>query len=97
MGYGGDVWPVQPAPRDMPWCVDRSGSRADTSRRKMVGSDGRGNAMTPHYSGTTLDAQKRYADGTIEIIEQHLNGKDITPANLICENGEVRRCVFDPC
>lgn len=75
LGYGGDVWPVQPAPRDMPW-------------RKMVGAQGRGNAMTPHYSGTTLDAQKRYADGTMEIIDQHLNGKPITPQNLIVENGE---------
>ena len=37
LGYGGDVWPVQPAPRDMPW-------------RKMVGAQGRGNAMVRRTS-----------------------------------------------
>lgn len=35
--------------------------------------------LTPRSSGTTLDAQKRYADGTIEIIEQYFAGKPITP------------------
>ena len=39
--YGGDVWPVEPAPPDHPW-------------RRMPK-----HAMTPHLSGTTLDAQAR--------------------------------------
>lgn len=42
----------------------------------------------PHYSGTTLDAQKRYADGTIEILNNWLNNKPQNPVNLIVENGE---------
>ncbi|CAK9783692.1 NAD-dependent formate dehydrogenase [Cutaneotrichosporon oleaginosum] len=74
-GYGGDVWDVQPAPPDHPW-------------RDMRGPNGNGNAMTPHYSGTTLDAQARYAAGTKEIIENYLNGKPQNPANVIVENGE---------
>ena len=45
--------------------------------------------MTPHYSGTTLDAQKRYADGAKEIIRRHLAGEQQEIANLIVENGEV--------
>lgn len=45
-GYAGDVWDVQPAPKDHPW-------------RTMPN-----NGMTPHYSGTSLDAQRRYAQGT---------------------------------
>jgi formate dehydrogenase len=44
--------------------------------------------MVPHYSGTTLDAQKRYADGTIEILNNWLNNKPQNPANLIVENGD---------
>lgn len=75
LGYGGDVWEVQPSPASHPW-------------RNMLGPHGRGNAMVPHYSGTTLDAQKRYADGTIEIIKNYFAGKPQTPANLIVENGE---------
>lgn len=72
LGYGGDVWNKQPAPADHPW---RS---LEPSRSGMV----------PHYSGTTLDAQKRYADGTISILENWLNGKPQEPANLIVENGD---------
>jgi formate dehydrogenase len=69
---GGDVWNKQPAPKDHPW---RS---LDPMRSGMV----------PHYSGTTLDAQKRYADGTIEILNNWLQGKPQNPANLIVENGD---------
>ena len=43
--YGGDVWPVEPAPPDHPW-------------RRMPK-----HAMTPHLSGTTLDAQVRPCSG----------------------------------
>jgi formate dehydrogenase len=43
--------------------------------------------VTPHYSGTTLDAQARYAAGTKEIIDNYLQGKPQNPANVIVENG----------
>lgn len=73
--YGGDVWYPQPAPKDHPW-------------RTLKNPLGGGNGMTAHYSGTTLDAQKRYADGTKEIIQNFIDGKQQNPANLIVENGE---------
>jgi formate dehydrogenase len=50
-GYAGDVWNVQPAPADHPW-------------RKMKHPLGGGNGMVPHMSGTTIDAQIRYSNGT---------------------------------
>jgi formate dehydrogenase len=37
--------------------------------------DSAGNGMVPHYSGTTLDAQLRYASGTKSILENYLQGK----------------------
>ncbi|KDN38464.1 NAD-dependent formate dehydrogenase [Tilletiaria anomala UBC 951] len=74
-GYGGDVWNVQPAPKDHPW-------------RDMQGPRGRGNNMTPHMSGTSLDAQARYAAGTKEILDNFFHGKPQTPANVIVENGQ---------
>jgi len=74
-GYAGDVWDVQPAPEDHPW-------------RTMKNPLGGGNGMTPHYSGTTLDAQKRYADGAKDILERWLEGKPQEPANVIVENGD---------
>jgi len=74
-GYAGDVWDVQPAPKDHPW-------------RTMKNPLGGGNGMTPHYSGTTLDAQKRYADGAKDILERWFNGKEQEPANVIVANGE---------
>jgi formate dehydrogenase len=33
-------------------------------------------AMTPHYSGTTLTAQARYAAGTKEILDRYFKGED---------------------
>lgn len=74
-GYAGDVWDVQPAPKDHPW-------------RTMQNPLGGGNAMTPHYSGTTLDAQKRYADGTKDILERWFKGEAQEPANVIVEDGQ---------
>ncbi|TYJ53730.1 hypothetical protein B9479_005637 [Cryptococcus floricola] len=74
-GYGGDVWDVQPAPQDHPW------------RHSFNPLDG-GNAMVPHYSGTTLDAQKRYAEGTKEIIRRYLQGEEQDPVNLIVVDGD---------
>lgn len=73
-GYGGDVWPVQPAPKDFPW-------------RSMQLPIGGGNAMTPHVSGTSLDAQARYAAGTKEILDNFFNNKEQNPANLIVQGG----------
>lgn len=69
-GYAGDVWNKQPAPKDHPW-------------RYMKNPLGGGNGMVPHYSGTTLDAQKRYADGTRKILENYFNNKPQEPANII--------------
>ncbi|KAI0812560.1 hypothetical protein BC629DRAFT_1280122 [Irpex lacteus] len=69
-GYAGDVWNVQPAPKDHPW-------------RYMKNPLGGGNGMVPHYSGTTLDAQKRYAEGTKEILSNFFGNKPQNPANVI--------------
>ncbi|KAK4054308.1 formate dehydrogenase (NAD+) [Microbotryomycetes sp. JL221] len=74
-GYGGDVWNVQPAPKEHPW-------------HQMTGPRGIGNAMTVHISGTSLDAQARYAAGTIKIIENWHSGSAQNPADLIVENGD---------
>ena len=69
-GYAGDVWNVQPAPKDHSW-------------RTMKNPLGGGNGMTPHYSGTTLDAQSRYAAGTKVILENFFEDKPQDPANVI--------------
>ncbi len=69
-GYAGDVWNVQPAPKDHAW-------------RTMKNPLGGGNGMVPHYSGTTLDAQARYAAGAKEILENYLHDKPQNPANVI--------------
>ncbi|KAI5890690.1 uncharacterized protein SCHCODRAFT_02632611 [Schizophyllum commune H4-8] len=74
-GYSGDVWNVQPAPKDHIW-------------RTMKNPLGGGNGMVPHYSGTTLDAQKRYADGTRQILQNYFEGKPQDPANIIVGTGK---------
>ncbi|KAJ1329060.1 formate dehydrogenase [Microdochium nivale] len=75
-GYGGDVWFPQPAPRDHPL-------------RTAKNPFGGGNAMVPHMSGTSLDAQKRYADGTKAILESYLSGRhDYRPEDLIVKDGD---------
>ncbi|EPS40692.1 hypothetical protein H072_5427 [Dactylellina haptotyla CBS 200.50] len=75
-GYGGDVWFPQPAPKDHPL-------------RYAVNPFGGGNAMVPHMSGTSLDAQKRYADGTKKILESYLSGRhDYQPHDLIVHKGD---------
>ncbi len=43
--------------------------------------------MTPHTSGTSLPSQARYAAGTREILECHLEGRPIRPEYLIVEGG----------
>ncbi|KAJ7287813.1 NAD-dependent formate dehydrogenase [Mycena rebaudengoi] len=74
-GYSGDVWNVQPAPKDHVW-------------RTMKNPLGGGNGMVPHYSGTTLDAQARYAAGAKSILENYINGKDQEPQNIIVGLGK---------
>lgn len=75
-GYGGDVWDQQPAPRDHPW-------------RSMDNKDQTGNAMTVHISGTSLDAQQRYAEGVRNILESYFSKKfDYRPQDVIVKDGE---------
>jgi len=74
-GYAGDVWNVQPAPKDHVW-------------RTVKNPLGGGNGMVPHYSGTTLDAQARYAAGTKSILENYITGKDQESQNIIVGLGK---------
>jgi len=74
-GYSGDVWNVQPAPSDHVW-------------RTVKNPLGGGNGMVPHYSGTTLDAQARYAGGTKKILENYLTNKPQEPQNIIVGLGK---------
>jgi len=75
-GYGGDVWFPQPAPKDHPL-------------RYATNPFGGGNAMVPHMSGTSIDAQKRYAEGTKKIIDSYLSGRhDYNPTDLIVHGGD---------
>jgi len=75
-GYGGDVWFPQPAEKDHPL-------------RTATNPWGGGNAMVPHMSGTSLDAQKRYALGTKNILESYFSGKhDYRPQDLIVIGGD---------
>lgn len=45
--------------------------------------------MTPHYSGTTLDAQARYANGTRLILQNFFEGKPQAVKDVIAENGVI--------
>jgi len=46
-------------------------------------------ALTPHYSGTTLDAQARYAAGVREILGNWLNNRPQREEYLIVDKGKV--------
>ncbi|XP_022873455.1 formate dehydrogenase, mitochondrial [Olea europaea var. sylvestris] len=46
-------------------------------------------AMTPHISGTTIDAQLRYAAGTKDMLERYFKGEDFPPQNYIVKDGEL--------
>ena len=46
-------------------------------------------AMVPHYSGTTLEAQRRYADGIKDCLLRFMNGRRIERDYLIVDNGNV--------
>ena len=75
-GYGGDVWFPQPAPKDHPL-------------RYVQGPWGGGNAMVPHMSGTSIDAQIRYAKGTQEILDSYFSGRyDYKNQDLIVHAGD---------
>lgn len=76
-GYSGDVWNVQPAPKDHIW-------------RTMANPLGGGNGMVPHYSGTTLDAQLRYATGTKSILENYLQDKPQGKQQII---SNIEKCI----
>ena len=70
------MWNVQPAPRDHVW-------------RTVKNPLGGGNGMVPHYSGTTLDAQARYASGAKKILENYLTNKPQDPQNVIVGLGKL--------
>ncbi|OGM47983.1 formate dehydrogenase [Aspergillus bombycis] len=75
-GYGGDVWFPQPAPKDHPL-------------RYAEHPWGGGNAMVPHMSGTSIDAQVRYAEGTKNILDSYFSGReDYRPQDLIVHKGD---------
>lgn len=75
-GYGGDVWFPQPAPKDHPL-------------RYAQHPFGGGNAMVPHMSGTSIDAQKRYAAGVKSILDSFLSGRhDYRFEDLIVHKGD---------
>jgi len=46
-------------------------------------------AMTPHYSGTTLDAQARYAAGVKEILRRTFNDESLNPTDVIVQGGKL--------
>ncbi|XP_058778679.1 formate dehydrogenase 1, mitochondrial-like [Vicia villosa] len=46
-------------------------------------------AMTPHISGTTIDAQLRYAAGVKDMLERHFKGEDFPKQNYIVKAGEL--------
>jgi len=46
-------------------------------------------AMTPHYSGTTLSAQARYAAGVKEILTNYFDNKPQNADNLIVDRGTL--------
>lgn len=80
-GYSGDVWNVQPAPKDHVW---------RTAKNPLGG----GNGMVPHYSGTTLDAQARYASGAKSILQNYLENKPQEPGNVIVGLGKYETTAY---
>jgi formate dehydrogenase len=45
--------------------------------------------LTPHYSGTTLDAQKRYADGVRRLLSAYFDGSSMQSDDVIVSDGEI--------
>jgi formate dehydrogenase len=46
-------------------------------------------ALTPHMSGTTLEAQARYASGVREALQAFFDGEEIESDNVIVKDGEI--------
>ncbi|XP_077244071.1 formate dehydrogenase, mitochondrial-like [Tasmannia lanceolata] len=46
-------------------------------------------AMTPHISGTTIDAQLRYAAGVKEMLERYFKGEEFPLENYIVKEGKL--------
>ncbi|KAL5796958.1 hypothetical protein ACOSQ2_001778 [Xanthoceras sorbifolium] len=46
-------------------------------------------AMTPHISGTTIDAQLRYAAGVKDMLERYFKGEEFPPQNYIVKEGKL--------
>ncbi|PSS33409.1 Formate dehydrogenaseprecursor [Actinidia chinensis var. chinensis] len=46
-------------------------------------------AMTPHISGTTIDAQLRYAAGVKDMLDRYFKGEEFPPQNYIVKEGEL--------
>lgn len=46
-------------------------------------------AMTPHISGTTIDAQLRYAAGVKDMLDRYFKGEDFPAQNYIVKEGEL--------
>ncbi|RMZ83551.1 hypothetical protein DV738_g1141, partial [Chaetothyriales sp. CBS 135597] len=75
-GYGGDVWFPQPAPKDHPL-------------RYAKNTFSGGNGMVAHMSGSSIDAQERYANGVKKILDSYFSGReDYTPSDLILYKGD---------
>ncbi|XP_043723907.1 formate dehydrogenase, mitochondrial-like [Telopea speciosissima] len=46
-------------------------------------------AMTPHVSGTTIDAQLRYAAGTKDMLDRYFKGEEFPAQNYIVKEGKI--------
>ncbi|OAY29916.1 formate dehydrogenase, mitochondrial [Manihot esculenta] len=46
-------------------------------------------AMTPHISGTTIDAQLRYAAGVKDMLDRYFKGEEFPPQNYIVKDGKI--------
>lgn len=46
-------------------------------------------ALTPHVSGTTLEAQQRYAAGVRDTLQRFLDGRELESENVIVADGEI--------
>lgn len=47
------------------------------------------NAMTVHYSGMTLEAQKRIEDGVKDILERFFNHEPFQDKDIIVASGRI--------
>ncbi|CAA9427072.1 MAG: hypothetical protein AVDCRST_MAG80-303 [uncultured Rubrobacteraceae bacterium] len=50
--------------------------------------------MTPHTAGTTLDAQKHYADDTQRCLQAYFAGEQIEDDHLIVDGGEIVSSIY---